>query len=693
MRKLRFIIQFLTLFIFLCTERDPISPRDNSYDQGGENWKYHYKPTVTAKVDTIWSDYDHKNSSGSIFIHATVKDLDLPHDTLQFKLYYGLKRSELDSLDAGTDSLIFLKGIKRGTAYYCSLLVADAWDSSSYLIKNFTTPKEIPPHAPDAKIYYVNGSSFYGDMEIGWPIVSDAKKYNVYKADSIDGEFKLVSTVLPDSSLSKLFYWEAPKDFTPRYFFVTSVNKYGECRSIDTLERHVIYSELKIPVIDSVIEENNCLKIMWNSYKDASVYQLYRGLSSKGPFEFLTTVNDTFYNDTVSTGSKYYYRLTYLDSINRSSFPGIVNDGVIMDVDTLQLNDIESFHDHLNISWNAFAGTKAYVVFRSTYSCDSNSFVPINMVTGTSYIDSVEDTSYYYYRVAPIDSSSRFILQSSCKGSRLKRLGTPFLTASNGSYNTRIYLNWNPVDGTNSYIIYRSEIDSSLKPIDTLTAKDTSYCDTVEGGYYYAVSACNKIELGNMSNHAYGSTTQRAFIDSILPLLLPYRKIQKLEFEHSETSSSNPISDLKSEVYWEFFNDSLKNLIRVIESRKKMIRISGTDTVHLSDTSLSKFDTVDIVKKRTIIEITIRGENDTAFSHNIYWKYILHSIDTASAKFSPETDTTVTFGEDKFSALKSEFIVSGDKQGYIVMNKDTGPFTILRHIGGVDNLFTLKKFY
>ena len=209
-------------------------------------------------------------------------------------------------------------------------------------------------------------------------------------------------------------------------------------------------------------------------------------------------------------------------------------------------------------------------------------------------------------------------------------------------------------------------------------------------------------------------------LDSLLQIFIPYKKIYKMNFEHvenhSSTQSFTPWEGFFSDVYWEFIKDSLHNSLRIIESRKMILHVlsgyppgSPNDTINLSETSHTTYDTIDIYEKDTVLKIEIRGDNDSIFSDNIYWSYLLHSIcniDTAYgyATFTPDMETTAFFNGIKYVARKTMLLTTYAPYfeiGSIIIKNEIGPLTITKehpycitstHVKALD-VFTLKEVF
>lgn len=108
----------------------------------------------------------------------------------------------------------------------------------------------------------------------------------------------------------------------------------------------------------------------------------------------------------------------------------------------------------------------------------------------------------------PINSLSKIVMDEgpmpSPLGNRISAPGS--ISASDGSYNDRIYISWNSVDGATYYELYvRTEDDPSLTNI--YSGGSTDYDDTYALGgtyYYYSVKACDVSECSDYSSSDQG---------------------------------------------------------------------------------------------------------------------------------------------------------------------------------------------
>lgn len=115
-----------------------------------------------------------------------------------------------------------------------------------------------------------------------------------------------------------------------------------------------------------------------------------------------------------------------------------------------------TYTDKVRITWNAASCAEEYRVYRNT-SNDSGGAVAIsNWIAATSFDDTAAtpgDTYYYWVR-ARNDCGSVSGFSSSNAGWR--KLSPPStLTASDGTYTDRVYVDWNTSSGASHYRLYR----------------------------------------------------------------------------------------------------------------------------------------------------------------------------------------------------------------------------------------------
>lgn len=244
-------------------------------------------------------------------------------------------------------------------------------------------------------------------------------------------------------------------------------------------------STAKVPATPKLLllkNKNEGLVLTWKAVDGATGYRVYRRAAGAKSWTYLGTVKECTYLDkAASTGQ--YWRYT-VRAVNDAGFSGFENGIYIKRVATPHVASIANTPNGVKVTWAAISNAKTYKVYRrgagETWKC-------IATVTGTSFVDTaVKSGSYYRYTVRAVDG----YYSAYESGLLIKFVAAPHLTGvSNTSNGVRV--NWNAVDGADSYRVYRRAAGKSWTYVTTVTG--TSYVDTaVKGasGYYrYTVRA------------------------------------------------------------------------------------------------------------------------------------------------------------------------------------------------------------
>lgn len=171
-----------------------------------------------------------------------------------------------------------------------------------------------------------------------------------------------------------------------------------------------------------------------------------------------------------------------------------------------------TYTDKIRITWNTVSGAKYYSVYCSNKLTGTK--YPLSIwQTATSYDYILTDvgTKYYFWIKAALTSGGYRESDFSNSDEGYLGIAAPSnLTATNGTYEGKIRLNWNSVPKANGYRIYRSETQSGTKSTISSFCQTNQYDDnSIIGGkiYYYWVKTVidtSGITSNDYSNFAKG---------------------------------------------------------------------------------------------------------------------------------------------------------------------------------------------
>lgn len=245
-------------------------------------------------------------------------------------------------------------------------------------------------------------------------------------------------------------------------------------------------------------------------------FKIKRSTTTGGPYTTVAGGVDTkttsYTDNTISTGTNYYYVVTAVNSGVEGS-PSI--EVVIAGNPTPPQAPVlagTAGDDEVNLSWNVVAGATSYKLKRSVTG--GGNYETTITVTGTSYRDTnVDNGTGYFYVVSAVNNSGESA--NSNEVNLTPQLAPPAapsnLSAAIAS-SSQINLAWVDNAGNEAgFIIERSVGDNTHFEIlrDTLAPNVTAHADTgvAPGIYYYRVLAYNAAGDSAYSNVVAVNTT------------------------------------------------------------------------------------------------------------------------------------------------------------------------------------------
>ena len=173
-----------------------------------------------------------------------------------------------------------------------------------------------------------------------------------------------------------------------------------------------------------------------------------------------------------------------------------------------------TYTDRVYVDWADSANAATYQVYRCSTSSTSSCSSVLTTVSISSYNDStVPIATIYYYRVKACNIAGCSDFSTYNTGYRQLELPST-ITASDGSYADRVFINWSRVSGASSYEVYRC-LDTSLAfcgvKIATVGYSDYEDYAGVQGlHYFYRVKPCYGSICADFSNYDEGYSTTSA---------------------------------------------------------------------------------------------------------------------------------------------------------------------------------------
>ena len=142
-----------------------------------------------------------------------------------------------------------------------------------------------------------------GKIKLTWKKINGAVKYEVYRATSKTGTYKLIKTTSGTSFTNTSA--TAGKTY---YYKVKAIAQKSAANSANSALKTVT-CDLPRPEI-SVTRSSGKPKVSWKKISGAVSYQVYRATSANGSYSLVKTTTGSYYKDTkAKAGKTYYYKV------------------------------------------------------------------------------------------------------------------------------------------------------------------------------------------------------------------------------------------------------------------------------------------------------------------------------------------------------------------------------------------------
>lgn len=332
----------------------------------------------------------------------------------------------------------------------------------------------------------VNAESGY--VSLNWTKCKAAKSYNVYRADSEKGVYKLVGTSKTESYKDK-----SVTEGNDYYYKVTALNGSVEGSFSNTV---VCSYGCAAPVLKAVNDpETGKIVLSWNAVNGAVKYELWRAASKTGTYKKLcTTTKLSVTNGNANVGSTYYYKVRAVKSDGeKSKFSAVVSRAYDCAAPVVTVTTSPSTGKPY-ITWDKVPGAAKYEVWSK--SSAKGEFKKLKTVSGTHLTNSSAKVgSVYYYKVKAISADRQSANSAfSAQVSVTCRCAAPDVSISLSVLGNP-KLKWAAVDDAVKYVVYRADSkNGEYKKVFTTLGRSFTNISTLKGHtYYYKVVAVSHI--------------------------------------------------------------------------------------------------------------------------------------------------------------------------------------------------------
>ena len=345
-------------------------------------------------------------------------------------------------------------------------------------------PETVSAASVKAPVVSISNDPDTGKVVVTWDKVTNASKYEIYRATSKDGTYSRRSTT------TKTTFTNTNAQVGVQYYYkVRAIAKDGTYADSKIVSRTV---DLPRPVVTaSNTASTGYPKLTWAAVEGAVSYKVYRATSKDGTYSLTkTTTGTTYTNSTAKVGQTYYYKVRAIaeNTAANSAYSEIMSRTCDLPRPVVTASNVAST-GYPRLTWEAVEGAVSYKVYRSTEKEGTYSLT--KTTTGTSYTNtSAKPGNVYYYKVVAVAENSAANSAYSSIKSRTCDLAQPKVTGK-VTLAGNPKLSWSKVDGAVSYKVYRATSENgTYKLMKTTTG--TSYTNTsVTAGktYYYKVVA------------------------------------------------------------------------------------------------------------------------------------------------------------------------------------------------------------
>ena len=368
---------------------------------------------------------------------------------------------------------------ENGKTYYY-YVIAVKNDAASGLRSDVVSTTAVYPQVTKLAV----GGDESGRPLLTWAAVNGANGYAVYRSESADGEFVKVASV----STTKYADTAAENGKTYYYYVIAVKNDaaYG-------LRSDVVSTTVELTVVEPVVgarQADGKPTLHWNKLQNAVSYQVYRADSKDGKYvRVFTTKGLTYTHISAEAGKTYFYKVKALFADGTNQFSEFVS-ATFRPV-SLNFAPVAGNRDtdgKPTLRWNKLQNAVSYQVYRA--DSKDGKYVRVFTTKGLTYTHvSAQLDKTYYYKVKAVfsDGSTVFseILSNTCT------CGRPEVTVGHRAADGLPRLKWAPVDGAQSYAVYRAT-KADGKYVRVFKTTGTTYThisaqpDTT---YYYKVVA------------------------------------------------------------------------------------------------------------------------------------------------------------------------------------------------------------
>ena len=289
--------------------------------------------------------------------------------------------------------------LANGTTYYYKVRALGS--DGSY--GPYSTPVSVTYKAPFGAPLVTGSKDSQGRPALKWDKVTDAAKYEVYRARSKDGTYSLMSTQSATGYTNTSYLANG----TTYYYKVRALKANGTASAYSSVVT-ITYGTVPTPAaptMRSAKADSAGITVSWDTAANAVTYNVYRTADAGSSWtQVASSVKGSSYKDTtVQKGVKYGYKVRGVAADGKTLGP-MSPTGVTAKVtaasttpDYVKLTSAKRVTGGIQLTWESAADAKTYNVYRKVDGASGWTLLA-SSVSGTSYKDTSgrSGTTYAY---------------------------------------------------------------------------------------------------------------------------------------------------------------------------------------------------------------------------------------------------------------------------------------------------------
>ncbi len=368
-------------------------------------------------------------------------------------------------------------------------------------------------------------------VKITWIRDPQATGYEIWRSGSLEGTYTRITTIKKGSTVTCTD--KKVKNSKTYFYKIRVIYKKDDVTSYSEFSQPRLYYRFPKPA-KLTVKANDLysIKLSWSAVSKATSYGIWRSPSKNGTYELLTTVNGTSYVDeTVTTGKKYYYRVSAIITVGEYSYgrmsskvsgSSLLPKTSITSATVVEVNQVR-------LTFKEVTDGEQYAVYRSTSksknykliaTVDVPEYLDEDRIPGKTYYYKVRVTQFKGVKVTGTLSSYKKVKIPALKAPTIREITQPLFTSS-------LTVKFNRTNGQ-KYEIYCSVGNKkNFKKVGTTVSDEFTYAGKAGKTCYFKVRAVMTV---NGKNHysSFGPIVSKKIAKagtiSLVPTVFPMVK-------------------------------------------------------------------------------------------------------------------------------------------------------------------------